>query len=201
MGQWWQGLEVFEKVFWIITVPATTFMLLQTLMTFLGMGDDLDADVEADIDFGDVSDVNPNGFDISWSIFTVRNMVAFFTFFGWTGIVLNQHMTSKLVVVTLAIVAGLLATMISLSFFYLMQKMTNDGSVKPTRSIGRKGIVYIPVPANQSGIGKISLILSGGTRELEAMTTSDEALTTNTPVKVVGMAEGNVVLVVEDKED
>ncbi|MCH4889733.1 hypothetical protein EZV73_19275 [Acidaminobacter sp. JC074] len=212
MGQWWQLMTQFERFFWIIALPATTFMVLQTVMTFLGLGgDDLDADVDVDTDGdfdldmesdGDIDTEAESDFSFAWHIFSVRNLIAFLTFFGWTGIVLIPKMDSNVLVITLSVIGGFIAMMVSFGLFYFMQKMTNDGSVKPSHAVGRVGHVYIPIPKDKSGLGKITLIISGASKELDAMTNDPETIKTNTPVKVVGLIEKNILLVkrVDEKE-
>jgi len=212
MGEWWQEMAQFEKFFWMIAIPATTFMLLQTIMTILGVGgDELDADIdvdtEVDFDFDTEIDMDSDvevdvesDFTFAWHIFSLRNLIAFLTFFGWTGIVLTPLFEYQFVVVILSVIAGIVAMMVSIGLFYFMQRMTNDGSIKPSHTIGRTGHVYIPIPKEKSGLGKIILVMSGASKELDAMTNDSETIKTNTPVKVVGLIEKNILLVKRIKE-
>ena len=68
-----------EKIYLYLAIPASLILIIQTLMTIFGLSGEVDADFDAD---GDV--------DISgashMTIFSVRNIVAFFTFFGWSGL-------------------------------------------------------------------------------------------------------------------
>lgn len=200
MNEWWEMLSTFQKFFWFITVPATTFMILQTIMTAMGAGGDSDVDGEFDVDVdGDVDgdfevDVE-EGFRISMGIFSVRNLVAFFTFFGWTGILLSEGELNRLLILLFSVLAGMAAMMISFSLFYFMQKMTSDGSIKHKSAIGRTCTVYIPIPKMRTGIGKITLVVQGGSNELEAMTDETEVLSTNSLVKVVGIIDNRILLV------
>jgi len=210
MGEWWQEMAQFERFFWMIAIPATTFMLLQTIMTFLGVGgDDLDVDmdVDTDVDFDTEIDIDSDidadvesDFSFAWHIFSVRNLIAFLTFFGWTGIVLTPKFEYQFVVIILSVIAGIVAMMVSIGLFYFMQRMTNDGSIKPSHAVGRTGHVYIPIPKEKSGLGKINLVMSGASKELDAMTNDAETIKTNTPVKVVGLIEKNILLVKRIKE-
>lgn len=217
MNDWWEMLTTFQKFYWFITVPATTFMLLQTIMTGLGAGGDGDVDsdfdldtdfdgdmdLDADIDIDGDFEVDMNeGFQISMGIFSIRNLVAFFTFFGWTGILLSGNNMNNYLVILLSVIAGIIAMMLSFSLFYFMQKMTSNGAIKHKSAIGRIGTVYIPIPSKRSGIGKVTLNIQGGSNELEAMTDDEEVINTNAVVKVESIIDNRILLVkkVENKE-
>lgn len=199
MSDWWELLTGFQKVYWCFAIPATTFMILQTIMIAMGFGgDDLDFDVEVDSegDFdGDYDLGVEEGFHITFGIFSVRNLIAFFTFFGWTGIVLSEKALNSILVIFISVIVGFLAMLISFSLFYFMQKMTNDGSISHRSAIGRTGTVYIPVPKKKSGIGKIIVKIQGGSNELVAMTDEEEDIPTNTLIKVVGMVDNRILIV------
>lgn len=211
MDKWWSALTTLEKFYWCITVPATTFMILQTIMTLLGLGGEVDADMDVDTDFDVDFEVDGDfdadhggfavdeGFRISWGIFSVRNLVAFFTFFGWTGALLADD-KSVIVTIVLSVVAGGLAMMLSFGLFMLMQRMTNNGAIRHQHAVGRVARVYIPIPANEKGIGKVIVSVQGAETELEAMTKSVEIIPTGTLVRVIGVAESSILLVEKENE-
>jgi hypothetical protein len=58
--------------------------------------------------------------------------------------------------------------------------------VRINHAIGRTGTVYLRVPANKTGPGKVTLNLQKRTVELEAFTAASE-LPTGTPVRVVAV--------------
>lgn len=201
MSNWWELLSWYQKGYWGIAVFATTFMVLQTIMIASGLGGD-DLDLEAETDFEAEIDTDSDydlgideGFHIVAGVFSVRNLIAFFTFFGWTGILLSEKQMNQMLVVFISTIVGIIAMFISFSLFYLMQKMTNDGSISHKSAIGRTGIVYIPVPKKKSGIGKIIVKIQGGDNELEAMTDEDEDIITNTSVEVVGIIDSRILMV------
>ena len=75
--EWWEGLSVSLKIYWGLAIPFTLFFLLQLVFSFFGGGDvpddTPDADIEADT-------------GVPFQFFTLKNLVAFFTIFSWTGI-------------------------------------------------------------------------------------------------------------------
>jgi hypothetical protein len=64
-----------------------------------------------------------------------------------------------------------------------LYRLKADGTVRIDRAIGRTGTVYLTVPANRSGLGKVLLNLQNRTVEYQAMT-PHQALPTGTPVVV-----------------
>ena len=80
-----------------------------------------------------------------------------------------------------------------------LQSVQTEGTVRLQRALGQHGNVYLRVPANHSGSGKIQFNLQNRTMEYLAVTSGAE-LPTGTKVVVVGIvnpttlevqAEGN----------
>ena len=73
--------------------------------------------------------------------------------------------------------------------YWMMQACTElqaDGTVRIQRAVGQHGNVYLRIPANRSGSGKIQFNLQNRTMEYLAVTSGPE-LPTGTKVVVVGV--------------
>ncbi len=73
---------------------------------------------------------------------------------------------------------------------YLMQmlyRLRHDGTVQIRRTVGQRATVYIPIPPNNSGQGKIQIRTQGRIMEYLAKTSAPEKLRTGTTVEVVAM--------------
>ena len=57
MVEWWNSLAVLQQVFYYIAVPFTVILLIQAIMTIIGLGGN-DADADADTDFDTDADSN-----------------------------------------------------------------------------------------------------------------------------------------------
>jgi hypothetical protein len=68
----------------------------------------------------------------------------------------------------------------------MLYLLKSDGAVRIKGAVGRTGTVYLRVPANKSGPGKVTLNLQNRTVELEAFTATNE-LPTGTSVRVVAV--------------
>lgn len=201
MIQWWNGIPSFEKVFWYFAIPFSVVFIIQLILTFMGMNDDTDVgDDHSMFDHSDAHDLDLDSGESldgmsSFHFFTVRNFIIFFTVFGWTGIVGANSNLSNTVTIILSILLGLIVMAIVSGIFYLTNKLVENGTMSLANAMHCIGEVYITIPANGNGVGKVSITLQGSLREIEAMTEGDE-IKSGELIEVIG-AVNNQVLVVE----
>lgn len=187
MQEWYSALSSFEQVFWGIALIASVFLIFVLASTFLGGdADGFDGDVDADIE-GDTG--------IGFQFFTFKNLVAFFTIFGWSGISFLEAGMSKGIVILLATICGLAMMFVMAFLFYQMRKMTSSGTLKMENAIGQIGSVYLTIGANRSRIGKVQITVQGALRELEALTDENADLPTNAVVKVNEVTANGILIV------
>lgn len=185
-------MDSFEKVFWYFAIPFTIVFIIQTILTFVGMGD------EGDFDGVDENEAGDGG--TSFQIFTVRNFIIFFTIFGWTGIAAVNGGLNKTVTVLVAIFAGLIIMFIVAGIFYFMSRLTESGNMDLRNAVNRIGEVYITIPGNREGSGKIQLKFQEAIREIEAVT-NEKAIPSGEMVRVAEVINEHVVLVERVKKD
>jgi membrane protein implicated in regulation of membrane protease activity len=190
INTWWASMEIIEKIFWGFALPFSAIFLIQLIMTLVGAGADSDLDASGDTDM----DVDTDG-GIGFQFITLKNFIAFFTIFGWTGIACVSSGLSHGLSVFLAIVAGMIMMLLMASLFYLMGKLTESGNAKMETSIGKTGTVYLRIPAAKSGTGKVQVNVQG-LKTLDAMTENPEDIKSGSLVKIVGL-EANEILIVE----
>ncbi len=185
MQEWYSALSSFEQVFWGIALIASVFFVFVLATTLLG-GDADGMDVDADIE-GDTG--------IGFQFFSFKNIVAFFTIFGWSGISFLEAGMSKGIVVLLAAICGLAMMFVMAFLIYQMRKMTSSGTLQMKNAIGQIGSVYLTIGANRSRLGKVQITVQGSLRELEALTDEKEAITTNTVVQVKEVTANGILIV------
>ncbi|MBT7825028.1 MAG: hypothetical protein HN600_00400 [Bacteroidetes bacterium] len=209
MQELWEALSTFEKIFWYIAIPFSVILLIQLVLTFVGMdggssdiGDvdtdvpDIDVDTEADGVFNHDDGLHAGDGVPQFGIFTIRNFIAFFTIFGWAGIAGNRADLNTAWVIIIATVLGVLAMLIISALFYFISKLADSGGALDMRNaVNKIGTVYLPINAKSGNIGKIQIMVQDSLHELKALTKQDEDLSTGTVVKVIGLASSNVLIV------
>ena len=147
ISDWWPALGALEKVYWIVAIPFSVIFILQTIMT-LFMGDISDVDSGGDVDASIEGD---HGIDFQF--LSLKNLVAFFTIFAWSGIAcINSGLGVPLTIV-ISLVAGLLMMVIMASLMYFMYKLTDDGTLRLINAKGKIGTVYLTIPPKRTGMG------------------------------------------------
>lgn len=187
-------LTQLQKFFYYIAIPSTVVLAIQTVLTLLGISDGLgDADIDVDMD-GDI-----DGFDVDgmagFRFFSIRGIISFLTIFGWVGVVLSNSAMHIGVILFLSFLSGLVAMFLVALMFYSMTKLQSSGNIQYKNAIGSTGEVYIPIPANRNGTGKIQITVQGRYIELEAITDSDTVLSTGTFVRVTDIVNKSLLLV------
>mgnify|MGYP001489651260 CR=1 FL=1 len=132
---------------------------------------------------------------VGFQFFTFKNIVAFFTIFGWTGITCIDNGLSTGLTLVISVIAGLLMMVLTSSLFFWMHKLAESGTLKMENAIGVIGEVYLPIGAKRSKMGKVQIKVQGSLRELEAITDNEEELKTGTMVKVIKIVSAELLLV------
>ncbi len=184
----WSEVGIFEQVFWIITIPATVVFLILLALTIFGS--DADVDVDTDVD-GDISD----GDSIPFQFLSLKNIVAFFAVFGWSGIGFINAGLSSWLVILLAFICGILMMFLMASLFYFMSKLAESGTLNMKNAVGKLGEVYLVVPGNRAGMGKVQLNVQGSLRTLDAITDDAENISTTSIIEVLAVIDDQILLV------
>ena len=188
----WSAIGVFEQVYWILAIPATLIFTVLLVLTIAGS--DADTDVDTDID-SDIAD----GDSIPFQFISLKNIVAFFAVFGWSGIgFINAGMSYWLVLI-LSFLCGVLMMFLMASLFYLMSKLVESGTLDMKNAIGKLGEVYLVIPGKRGGMGKVQINVQGALRELDAITDSD-TIPTFSIVKVLDVIDDHILLVKKQGE-
>jgi hypothetical protein len=103
-------------------------------------------------------------------LLTLQTILAFVTFFGIGGLASLERGQGPLLAVPVALATGL-ASMVVLGFLFgSLRHLQSDGTVRMAEARGCRGRVYLTVPGNASGLGKVTVVLNGRELELAART-------------------------------
>lgn len=222
MSEWWESLSTLLKVLYCIAVPSTLVLLLQTIFSIAGFGNDADINISdtSGLDMGDMdldgissdlpdvdfdadmnsdidTDVCPEG-DADASVhvhgdfaplrlFTVQGIVAFFAVSGWVAIAAVSGGMPAAGAIPVGIVAGFFAMYGIAKLVQISKKLTENGTIDFRNAIGETATVYIPVPPEGQGEGKVTLTFQGRFMECNAVSNGRELLKTGTPVRVTDL--------------
>lgn len=156
-------------------------------MTFAGgdAGEGIEADFDSNLDGGDTP----------FQLFSLRNLINFLLGFSWTGISFYNSIENKGLLIGIALVVGVAFVLL---FFYIIkqvQKLAEDNSFKISDTIGKSAEVYLNIPGEKQGKGKVLISVKGSVHELDAM--SENASIQAGSVVVVSRVENNKILIVK----
>lgn len=184
--EFFDNMEPLLRAFWFIALPASLIFLVQTVMTFSGTDahDGIDADFNGDLADGHAP----------FQLFSLRNLVNFLLGAGWGGISFYNTISNKTILIVVAVLIGV--AFVAAFFFIIrqVQRFGEDNSFNIDNALNQTGTVYIPIPENKTGTGKVQVSVRGSVHELTAIT-HHERIATGTLVKVVKIENSNLVLV------
>lgn len=215
MLDWWNSLGLVSQIFYCIAVPSTLILLIQTIMMFIGMGDDgdisdaeiPDGDVEVDVDLPDTDEIDgvfgsntvsetADAFGLEGlRILTVRGIIAFLVMFGWVGVVMTGADVPLWLTLPVATICGFFVMVLLALLMKLVLKLRNDGNLDNRNAVGTAGTVYLTIPAERKGEGKVQLMLQGSYVERNAVTDDKEPIPTGTEVVIIGVSGGTALIV------
>lgn len=190
----WESLSLLSKILFCTGIGATAVLLVQIILMIIGFagdafgdGDlDIDADADTDVDLDDAGD--------GVGLFTIKGLVAFFSIGSWTGFAMDTAGCHEALSICVAVVAGA-AALVGVGLLYkALNKLQSSGNLNMANAIGKTAEVYLTIPANNSGTGKVTLEVQEKFVEATARTTSQNSLPTGSIVKVVDVVNGELIV-------
>lgn len=190
MITWWTSLSTAMQVLWAVTLSASLIFVIQTVLTFLGLGDH-DADFDMDTSDGSF-DADP-----SMNLLTFRNLVNFCLGFGWTAVLMHEKIESNALLIIVSVIVGILLVAIVMWIFKWLSEMQQTGNIDVHKSaVGCEGKVYLTIPGERKGEGKVQITINNAVREYDAVT-DGETIKTGTAIKVTEVINDYTLLVEE----
>ncbi len=174
-----------ELVFTVCALIGGTLFLIRLVMQLLGYGaDDAPVDHPGDLDASHT--------DASFKMLSLLGITAFLMMFGLGGrAMLESRPGQPLPALVVALLAGGISMWLMAWLFKAMKKMQSDGTTHLDKAVGLEGSVYLTVPAGD--VGKVQIAVNGRLSVLDARSANGQTLPTGTRVKVVRVANGNVL--------
>lgn len=195
---WWSTLSLLQKIFFCVACASTLLLLIQIIMMIIGFGNDGDVDVDGIDGIGDVDgfEDSADGFsldsDIGLSLFTVKTLSSFFAIGGWVGFAVAD--LGNFTAILISLFSGT-AALIGMAFIMKwLTSLQSEGNINYSNAVGKIANVYLTIPANSGGIGKINLTLQERFIEANAITNDEESIKTGTMVKIVSIIDDTFVV-------
>ncbi len=211
MIDWWNSLEPAMKVLWAVTLSASLVFVIQTVMTFLGAAGDTDFDINTDMDTAGPSDMGDGSVDVGadvetgesghlgtgMNLLTFRNFINFLIGFGWTAILLKDSIPATGLRMLISILVGIVLVAIVMLLFKWLTDMQQSGNINVFKSaVDCEGTVYLTIPGERAGEGKVQITINNSVREYAAVT-DGPTLKTGQRIRVVEAVSSNTLLVEE----
>lgn len=179
MTDWFSNLEFLPQVYWLVAIIGSLVFSVVMVMAFTGGdADDIEADFEAGFQF-----------------ISFKNLVGFFTIFGWSGIACIDAGFSMPLTLIVSVISGLLMMVVMAALFYFISKLADSGTLNYKNALDAVGEVYLTIGADRAKIGKVTIRVQGSMRELDALTDSLTELKTGTIIKVVDVTSNGILIV------
>jgi membrane protein implicated in regulation of membrane protease activity len=193
---WWGSLSPVEHVYWVIAIAASTVLAIQLIIACASgfefhmgsMGSDLGSHGgDAGSHHGDMG--MPH-----FQLMTIRNVVAFFSLFGWTGLAFNHMGLPIWLTIFLSFICGFIMMVITAAIFYGLYKLQSDGNVNYDSAKGLKGTAYLRIPPVGQGSGQIRVVLQGKIIEMEAVSTDPQEIPTGANVLIKEVSNSKAIV-------
>lgn len=207
MQVWWNSLTLLERVFACAAIPATLLLVLQLVLSLLGLAgqdgdtpeefDDPDGpeDLDGPDDLDDFDDLDePDGAEPGLRLFTFRGIVTFFAVYGWAALAVSRAGLPWLMAVAVGALLGGAAMLLTALVFRMMLRLQADGTIDLKNAVGLPGEVYLSIPAARQGCGKVSVVIQESLTECAAVTDGGQ-LPTGSAVTVIGVTRDGELLV------
>jgi len=188
------------QIFLICLTIGGTILILRLAVSLLGIGFETldgalgDADVDVDVDAIPTEDGQGHHTDLG-RIFTFQAIVSFLAFFGVGGLASLEMKQHPGVAVLVGSATGVVAVVLLGYVVGALRKLNTDGTVRIASAVGLEGKVYLRIPAECEGEGKITLPIQGRTIEVLARTPGP-GLRAGDPIVVSRIIDEQIVEVV-----
>ena len=167
-------------MFYAIAIVASLVLVVQLLLLLVGF-DDLGGGEAA--------------FDDAANFISVRSLTGFFGGFGWTGVIMLENGASLPTAIAGGFGVGLVLMFSVVFLMRFVYSLRESGTVDLNNAIGQVGTVHVSVPPNESGAGRVQVLVQGRIKVVSAHTRSAERIPAGRNVVVRALADPLTLLV------
>jgi len=192
-----------SNIFLICGILGSTVIVLQFVLMLIGIGHDDGGLGGNDLDTGGHDLGHDGGHEgetldsahehngghsqgiTNWlfGVLSFRALMTFLAFFGLIGMAAHSAELTTLQTIAIAVAAGVGAVFLMQQIYKATSRLRADGTARIDHAVGLPGTVYLGIPGEGRGWGKIQLMLQNRTMEYEASTPT-QPLPTGTQIVV-----------------
>lgn len=182
-------MSLLDLFTWCAIVGGVLFGL-KTILQFVGGDIDGGTDIDVDVIDGDLGDS-----DLGFKMLSLHGLTAFLLMFGLAGRAsLLDGKTHGFVAVGIGSAVGVFSVWLIAWLFRVASKLQSSGTVELGEAKGKEGVVYLGIPAGETG--KVQITVAGRLKVLDAQAADAHAeLKTGTPIVVTRVHAGELLIV------
>lgn len=186
---WFGDLPPALRIYWGIAIFASVIFIIQIVLTFIGIGD-------TDLDTGGADGADGDTMDTGGvlQLFTVRNFVNFLLGVGWGGVCLWGAIPNTPLLILASIIVGTLFVGVFVFMFRNLRRLEHTARYDLHDAVGQIADVYLRIPAERNGEGKIQTAFGGSVQELPAVTDGDD-IPSGSKVRILAVIGDHTFLV------
>jgi len=187
-----------STVFILCAVVGGTVLVCQFVLTLVGLGGD-SFDLIDDMPDGDMADVGDleagehHGSTFMFGIISFKTLIAASTFFGLSGMVAHTGGLAPFMQLLIATVCGGVALVVVHWLMRMLFNLGQSGTLQISNTLGKTATVYIPIPGDNAGMGKVQIKVQDRLAEFAATTSAGAKLITGAKVVVVDVIDGSTL--------
>ena len=179
-----QGSDV--VAYFVMGAVGTLLFLIRLGLSLLFAGGDGDFDTDLDAGIGS---------DVSFTLFSLLSILAFFMGSGWMGLACRlDWQLGALPAAFIAAGTGLVMMLFASGLTYGARRLNRQVHYDVKTAVGRTGRVYLTIPEKGQGQGQVEVSVSGRRMILQA-TSSGAAIPAFAQVKVVAVRDDDSLVV------
>ena len=173
-------------------IGGLLFLLRLGLSFFGGDGGNVDTDMVSEVAHMDSTDAHHIG-DPGFQLFSLQGITGFFIMFGLVGLALSRGGGQIVWTAVGGIAAGGVTMVVIAGIVYYIQRLQSEGTLRMENTVGKEGIVYLTIPEN--GTGQISVVVQGGLRQFDAVSSAGQRIATGEKIRVVRVVSSSILVV------
>lgn len=164
-------------LFMVCAIGGGVVLICQVVLTLVGIDSDSDIDVETDmvddLHVGDDYVDAGHHSTMFFGVLTFRSLVAAVTFFGLGGLMAQGYGLGSYTAMVVGAACGTGAMLLVAWMMRMLMNLKSEGNVDIHQAAGQPATVYLTIPGENAGSGKVTVTVQNRTMEYEAVTAGE----------------------------